>query len=83
MKIFEPSTYLDVITPLGRGNVWLVKDFGLEMDTYYSVIIREGDHTGQIFDFSNSDIRVSPNYSLHRGKWNDLSEKITGRNGKS
>ncbi|MBL8047163.1 MAG: hypothetical protein JNJ45_00635 [Chthonomonas sp.] len=76
MLIYEPHSYLDVETPLGRGNVWLVKDYGLEMDTFYTVIIREGDHAGQIFDFSNSDVRVTANYTLHRGKWRDLAEKI-------
>ena len=76
MKILEPRTYLDVETPLGRGNIWLIKDYGLEMDTFYTVIIREGAHAGQIFDFPNSDIRVSANYSLHRGRWQDLSKKI-------
>jgi hypothetical protein len=44
MKVYEPKSYLDVETPMGRGNIWLVKDYGLEMDTYYTVVIREGDH---------------------------------------
>gem|GEM_PF-1053490 len=76
MKIFEPKSYLDVETPMGRGNIWLVKDYGLEMDTFYSVVIREGDHQGQVFDFSNSDIRVTSNYTLHRGRWKELSARI-------
>lgn len=81
MKIYEPATYLDVETPMGRGNVWLVKDYGLEMDTFYTVIIREGEHTGQIFDFPNTDIRVTSNYTLHRGKWKDLAKRIESAKG--
>lgn len=85
MKIYEPKTYLDVDTPMGRGNIWLVKDYGLEMDTYYTVVIRDGEHQGQIFDFSNADVRVGSNYTLHRGRWKELSTQIresAGSNGK-
>ncbi len=79
VTIYECNMPLEVITPMGPGHIWLVKDYGLEMNTLYSVIIKSGKMQGMIFDFSNSDIRVSKNYSLGRGQWSELKEKLTRR----
>lgn len=79
VTIHEIQVPLEVISPMGKGLVWLVKDYGLEMDTMYSVIISEGSMEGMIFDFPNSDIKATKNYSLGRGAWKDLKTKISAR----
>lgn len=76
IAIYECVSSLEVETPMGRGNIWLVKDYGPGADTLYSVIIQDGKEQGMIFDFPNSEIRVSSNFTIGRGSWHELKGKI-------
>jgi len=77
LTIHEIQMPIEVETPMGRGIIWLIKDYGIEMNTFYTVIINAGEMAGLVFDFSNSDIKVTKNYSLGRGSWQELRDKIT------
>ena len=77
LTIHEIQIPIEVVTPKGRGIIWLIKDYGIEMNTFYTVIINAGEMAGLVFDFSNSDIKVTKNYSLGRGSWQELRDKIT------
>jgi hypothetical protein len=61
--IYEPTNRLEVTTPKGDGVVWLVLDYGYETDTVYTVIINA---TGELWQFTNKDIRVKPNVTFRR-----------------
>lgn len=76
MQIFESKNFINVSTPMGRGNIWLIKDYGVEVQTLYTVIIREGEFKGKIFEFSNESITVENNYSLDRGTWAELRQLL-------
>lgn len=61
--IYEPTNRLEVTTPKGDGVVWLVLDYGYETDTVYTIIINA---TGELWQFTNKDIRVKPNITFRR-----------------
>jgi hypothetical protein len=62
MMIYEPHNRLEVITPKGKGVVWLVTDYGHETDTVYTVI----DETGEMWQFTHKDLRVRNNLTFGR-----------------
>ena len=68
MKILELQQTLHVSTPKGTGRVWLVTEYGTEIEKIFTVII---DATGEIWEFTNKDIRVTDNLTMGRGKWNE------------
>lgn len=61
--IYEPTNRLEVTTPKGDGVVWLVLDYGYETDTIYTIIINA---TGELWQFTNKDVRVKPNITFRR-----------------
>lgn len=61
--IYEPTNRLEVTTPKGDGVVWLVLDYGYETDTVYTIIINA---TGELWQFTNKDVRVKPNITFRR-----------------
>jgi hypothetical protein len=61
--IFEPTNRLEVSTPKGDGVVWYLVDYGHESNTIYAVIINS---TGEIWQFTNREIRVKPNITFGR-----------------
>lgn len=63
MTIFEPSNQLEVNTPKGRASVWLVTEYGTETEKVFTCIIKE---TGEIWEFTNKDIRVINNITFGR-----------------
>ncbi len=66
MFILEPKQSLEVDTPKGRGRVWLVTDYGVETEKLFAVILYE---TGEIWEFSNKDIKATKNFTMGRGAW--------------
>tara|TARA_R110002020_G_scaffold472968_1_gene701609 strand:- start:1282 stop:1509 length:228 start_codon:yes stop_codon:yes gene_type:complete len=66
MFIYEPRQELEVKTPKGIGRVWLITDYGTEIEKILTVII---DSTGEIWEFGNQDIRATKNVTLGRGKF--------------
>lgn len=66
MVIYEPRQPLEVETPKGRGRVWLVTDYGTETEKLFAVVMNE---TGEIWEFTNRDIRATKNLTMGRGAW--------------
>jgi hypothetical protein len=63
MRILEVAQPLHVITPKGRGRVWLVTDYGCEIEKIFTVIL---DETGQIWEFTNKDVQATSNVTMGR-----------------
>ncbi len=66
MTIFEPHEHLEVDTPKGRGRIWLVTEYGLEIEKVFTVILND---SGEIWEFRNNDIRATKNRTIGRGGW--------------
>jgi hypothetical protein len=62
MIIFEPTNRLEVLTPKGKGIVWLVTDYGHETDTIYTIIL----DNGELWQFTHKDIKVRDNITFGR-----------------
>ena len=60
--IFEPTNRIDVVTPKGKGVIWLVTDYGSETDTIYTVI----QQSGELWQWTHKDICVSQNITFGR-----------------
>ena len=63
MSYLELKTYLPVITPKGSGRAIIMIDYGPEANLLWVVI---QDDTGEIWTWSNYDIRVKDNITLGR-----------------
>lgn len=61
MYIFEPREHLEVDTPKGRGRIWLVTEYGSEMEKVFTVIINE---TLEFWEFRNNQIKARPNCTM-------------------
>jgi len=67
MRILELEQELEVDTPKGIGRVWLVTDYGSEIEKIFTVIINS---SGEIWEFSNDKVTATRNVTMGRGKWN-------------
>ena len=61
MIIFEPKEHLEVLTIKGTGRIWLVSEYGSEIEKIFTVIINE---TGEIWEFKNKDVKVTSNCTM-------------------
>lgn len=66
MVIFEPRQPIEVITPKGLGRIWLVTDYGSEAEKLFTVVIND---TGELWEFTNKDIKATANLTMGRGQW--------------
>ena len=66
MIIFEPREHLEVLTIKGKGRIWLVTEYGSEIEKIFTVIIND---TGDIWEFKNKDVKVTYNNTM--GGYND------------
>jgi len=66
MRILELEQELEVDTPKGIGRVWLVTDYGSEIEKIFTVIINS---SGEIWEFSNDKVTATRNVTMGRGKW--------------
>lgn len=55
---------LEVDTPEGRGRIWLVTEYGAEIEKLFTVILNDG----RIWEFTNRDIKATSNITFHRKK---------------
>jgi hypothetical protein len=60
--IYEPTNKIDVITPKGKGSIWLVTDYGYETDTIYTVI----QDNGELWSWTHKDLKISQNITFGR-----------------
>lgn len=61
MIVYEPRNTVKVITPKGMGRIWLVTEYGLETQKLFTCIL---DDSGQIWEFTNSQITVEANPTI-------------------
>ena len=60
--IFEPQNRVDVITPKGKGFIWLVTEFGTETSKLFTII----HENGEIWEWQPKDIKVLNNVTYNR-----------------
>lgn len=53
-------------TPKGEGLAVLVIDYGPDFDLWWTVVISKGEFAGQIWTYSNAEVRGVPNITLGR-----------------
>lgn len=63
MNLLQLNPPIPLNTPKGQGMAWLVIDYGPEHNLMWTVAI---DATGEIWTFSNSEVRAQKNISLGR-----------------
>jgi hypothetical protein len=63
MMILEVKQSIQVDTPKGRGRVWLVTEYGSEIEKVFTVIL---DATGEIWEFTNRDVVATCNVTMGR-----------------
>lgn len=66
MVIFEPRQPIEVTAPKGLGRIWLVTDYGSETEKLFTVVIND---TGELWEFTNKDIKATANLTMGRGQW--------------
>lgn len=62
MTILEVKQGLEVDTPKGRGRVWLVTEYGMEIEKLFTIIL----YDGTIWEFTNKDISATDNTTMGR-----------------
>jgi len=65
MIIYEPRQMVYVDTPKGSGQIWLVTEYGQEIEKVFTVILE----SSEIWEFTNRDVKVKDNLTMGRGKW--------------
>ncbi len=67
MSIIQLNPPIELQTPKGKGLAWFVIDYGIEHDLMYTVAIHD---TGELWTFSNRDVRATKNITVNRVKEN-------------
>jgi len=62
MIIFEPSQAIEVDTPKGKGRIWLVTEYGSEIEKVFTIIL----YDGYMWEFTNQQIKVTNNITMGR-----------------
>ena len=62
MVILELVQGVEVKTPKGKGRVWLVTEYGMEIEKLFTIIL----YDGTIWEFTNKDITATDNVSMGR-----------------
>jgi hypothetical protein len=60
--IYEPQNRVEVITPKGKGFIWLVTEFGTETSKLFTII----HENGEIWEWQPNDIKVLNNITYGR-----------------
>jgi len=62
MIMLELSQQVEVDTPKGRGRLFLVTEYGTEIEKIFTVILYNGD----IWEFTNDKIKATSNITMGR-----------------
>lgn len=73
--IHEQSQIRWVTTPKGLATIWYLIDYGPEADIMFVCCINEGANAGQIWTYSNWDIRGADNQTMGRIDLNSVGTK--------
>jgi hypothetical protein len=63
MCILEVTNNIEVDTPRGRGRILYITEYGMEIEKLFTVGL---DETGEIWEFTNRDIRLVSNITFGR-----------------
>jgi len=64
MFIHELRQQLEVDTPKGKGRVFLVTEYGSEIEKVFTIIL----YNGEIWEFTNNQITATDNITMGRKK---------------
>ena len=64
MNIIEVQQQIEVETPRGKGRIWLVTEYGSEIEKLFTILF----HNGEIWEYKNNDIRLTSNITMGRSK---------------
>lgn len=59
--MYEVREHIDLITPKGKGRLFIIKDYGTEMETIFLVIM---NGTGHFWEFKSSECHGLPNMTM-------------------
>ena len=62
MIMLELSQQIEVDTPKGRGRLFLVTEYGTEIEKIFTVILYNGD----IWEFTNDKVKATSNITMGR-----------------
>jgi hypothetical protein len=60
MVVLELSQMIEVNMPKGRGRIWLVTEYGQEIEKLFTILL----NNGEIWEFTNKDVRTTKNVSF-------------------
>lgn len=64
MIIYELKQQVEVETPKGMGRLFLVTEYGSEIEKIFTVIL----YNGEIWEFTNDKIKATKNITMGREK---------------
>ena len=64
MNIIEVQQQIEVETPRGKGRIWLVTEYGSEIEKLFTILL----HNGEIWEYKNNDITLTSNTTMGRSK---------------
>tara|TARA_R110002020_G_scaffold91436_6_gene222053 strand:- start:113 stop:310 length:198 start_codon:yes stop_codon:yes gene_type:complete len=64
MNVIEVQQQIEVETPRGKGRIWLVTEYGSEIEKLFTILL----HNGEIWEYKNNDIRLTSNITMGRSK---------------
>ena len=64
MNIIEVQQQIEVETPRGKGRIWLVTEYGSEIEKVFTILL----HNGEIWEYKNNDITLTSNTTMGRSK---------------
>lgn len=62
MIIYETRQQVEVDTAQGRGRIWLVTEYGSEIEKIFTVILNDG----RFWEFRNSELKATSNITMGR-----------------
>lgn len=62
ISILELTQHVEVDTPKGRGRLFLVTDYGTEIEKLFTVIL----YNGEMWEFTNDKIKATSNITMKR-----------------
>ena len=64
MNVIEVQQQIEVETPRGRGRIWLVTEYGSEIEKVFTILL----HNGEIWEYKNNDITLTSHTTMGRSK---------------
>lgn len=78
MMIIELRQPLQMMTPKGRATAIYLRDYGPETDDVFTCIQHDEPHCGELWSWSNPEVRVVDNITMMRKRKPD-ADRSAGR----